>query len=172
MTLNGLLKNKQNTINEFLRMINAKEVRTSVQAQYLISLKYATNKTRRLEVLVKEGVNHPNIEDKNNDEETNERITGWLHGRHLTETFFLDSDRFIGRNQPTIQELQRQLELKNTQYINMLRYFARNIKGSDNYWRACTDDLEQWNNHHVGKGHGPPTFFITLSCAKNWWPDQ
>jgi len=20
-------------------------------------------------------------------------------------------------------------------------------------------------------GHGPPTFFITLSCAKNWWPD-
>jgi hypothetical protein len=53
----------------------------------------------------------------------------------------------------------------------MLRYFARNIKGSDNYWRACTDDLEQWNNHHAGKGHGPPTFFITLSCAKNWWPD-
>lgn len=20
-------------------------------------------------------------------------------------------------------------------------------------------------------GHGPPTFFITLSCAENWWPD-
>ncbi len=53
----------------------------------------------------------------------------------------------------------------------MLRYFARNIKGSDNYWRARTDDLEQWINHHVGKGHGPPTFFITLSCGKNWWPD-
>ncbi len=53
----------------------------------------------------------------------------------------------------------------------MLRYFARNIKGSDNYWRACTDDLEQWINHHVGRGHGSPTFFITLSCAKNWWPD-
>ena len=50
--------------------------------------------------------------------------------------FFLDSDRFIGRNPPTVQELQRQLELKNTQYINMLRYFARNIKGSDNYWRS------------------------------------
>jgi hypothetical protein len=80
-------------------------------------------------------------------------------------------DRFIGRNSPTVQELQRQLELKNTRYINMLRCFARNIKGSDNYWHARTDGLEQWINHHVGKGHGPPTFFITLSCAKNWWPD-
>ncbi len=65
-------------------MIDAKEVPTSVQAQYLTALKYASNKTKRLEVLVKEGVNHPDIEDKNNDEETNERITGWLHGSHLT----------------------------------------------------------------------------------------
>jgi len=53
----------------------------------------------------------------------------------------------------------------------MLRYFARNIKGGDNYWRSRTDDLEQWINHHVSRGHGPPTFFITLSCAENWWPD-
>jgi hypothetical protein len=53
----------------------------------------------------------------------------------------------------------------------MLRYFAQNIKGSDNYWRSQTDDLEQWINHHVSRGHDPPTFFITLSCAGNWWPD-
>jgi hypothetical protein len=45
-------------------MIDAKEVPTSVQAQYLTALKYATNKTKRLEVLMKEGVNHPDIEDK------------------------------------------------------------------------------------------------------------
>ncbi len=82
MTFNGLLK-KKNRINEFLWMINAKEVPTSVWAQYLTALKYAINKTKRLEVLVKEGVNHPDIEDKNNDEETNERITGWLHGSWL-----------------------------------------------------------------------------------------
>jgi hypothetical protein len=25
--------------------------------------------------------------------------------------------------------------------------------------------------HHVARGHGPPTFFITLSCAGNWWID-
>jgi hypothetical protein len=70
-------------------MIDAKEVPTSVQAQYLTALQYATQKIKRLEVLVKEGVNHPDIEDKNNDEETNERITGWLHGSHLTDNKLL-----------------------------------------------------------------------------------
>jgi hypothetical protein len=30
----------------------------------LTALKYATNKTKRLELLVKDGVNHPDIEDK------------------------------------------------------------------------------------------------------------
>jgi hypothetical protein len=55
----------------------------------LTALKYATNKTKRLEVLVKDRGNHPNIEDKNNDEETNERITGWLHGSHLTDNKLL-----------------------------------------------------------------------------------
>ncbi len=53
----------------------------------------------------------------------------------------------------------------------MLRYFAQTIKGSNNYWFSHTDNLEQWINHHVIRGHGPPTFFITSSCAKNWWPD-
>ncbi len=45
-------------------MIDTKEVPISVQAQYLTELKYATNKNKRLEVLVKDGVNHPDIEDK------------------------------------------------------------------------------------------------------------
>jgi hypothetical protein len=40
---------------------------------------------------VKDGVNHPDIEDKNNDEETNERITVWLHGSHLTDNKLLSN---------------------------------------------------------------------------------
>ena len=88
------------------------------------------------------------------------------HSSNSEGNFFLSSDQFIGRNPPTIQELQRQVLQKNCRYISMLRYFARNIKGSDNYWRSHTDDLEQWINHHVGRGHGPPTFFITLLCAE------
>jgi hypothetical protein len=79
--------------------------------------------------------------------------------------FFLASDQFIGRIPPTVQELQRQLQLKDPRYINMLRYYAQNIKGSNNYWHSHTDNLEQWINHHISRGHGPPTFFITLSSA-------
>jgi hypothetical protein len=89
------------------------------------------------------------------------------HSSNSEGNFFLASDRFIGKNPPTVQELQRQIQLKKCRYINMLRYFTRNIKGSDNYWRSQTNDLEQWINHHVSRRHGPPTFFITLSCAKN-----
>ena len=55
-------------------MIDQKEMPTSVQeAQYVTAMKYAGKK--RLEVLVKDGVNHPDIEDKDNDEETNEIMT-------------------------------------------------------------------------------------------------
>jgi hypothetical protein len=53
----------------------------------------------------------------------------------------------------------------------MLRSFSRNIKGSDNFWRSRTKHLQHWITHHVARGHGPPTFFITLSCAENWWID-
>jgi hypothetical protein len=59
--LDKLLENKQSTINQFLWMIDLKEVSTSVQAKYVTAMKYATKK--RVEVLVKDGVNHPNIED-------------------------------------------------------------------------------------------------------------
>ncbi len=44
---------------------------------------------KRLEVLVKDGVNHPNIEDNDNDEETNKRMTAWIQGSHLTDNKLL-----------------------------------------------------------------------------------
>ena len=45
-TLTALLKNKQNTIKEFLRMIDTKELPTSVLNQYLTAKKYATKKIK------------------------------------------------------------------------------------------------------------------------------
>ncbi len=53
----------------------------------------------------------------------------------------------------------------------MLRHFARKIRGSDNFWRSKTEDLKHWITDHIARGDGPPTFFITLSCTENWWPD-
>ncbi len=128
MTLERLLKNKQNTINEFLQMIDAKEVPTSVRAQYLTAVKFSTNKKKRLEVLVKEGVNHPNIEDKNNDEETNKRITEWLHGSHLTDNKLL-SDSInnvmvdIGKNKDwsiTNYKQMRQITIDGKEYLTQI----------------------------------------------------
>ncbi len=51
----------------------------------------------------------------------------------------------------------------------MLRSFSRNIKGGDNFLISRTKDLQLWITHHDERGHGPPMFFITLSCAENWW---
>jgi hypothetical protein len=38
---------------------------------------------------VKDGVNHPNIEDEDNDEENNKRMTAWINGSHLTDNQLL-----------------------------------------------------------------------------------
>ena len=83
-TLCKLLKDHQRTIDEFLRMLDAKEVPTSVVAQYTTAMKYSGKP--RVEVLVKVGVNHPDTNDTQNDEETNERMTAWVHQSHLTDS--------------------------------------------------------------------------------------
>ena len=94
--------------------------------------------------------------------------------RHVNNeqgSFFFNSEKFLGRNPPTIEELKESLKNGDDRYIQILRYYSRNIKGSDNYWRSKTQELESWIQHHISRGRGPPTFFITFSCAENWWPD-
>jgi len=82
-TLEHILKNKTATIDTFLRMIDKKEVPSSVTFQYLTAMKYARQK--KIEILVKDGVNHPDIEEENLDEEALERLTGWIHNSHFTD---------------------------------------------------------------------------------------
>mgnify|MGYP003893725311 CR=1 FL=1 len=93
------------------------------------------------------------------------------HTNNSQGSYFFNDDKFIGKNPPTVEELKEALEKGDDRYIQMLRYFSRNIRGSDNYWRMKTEELEQWIAHHIARGRGPPTFFITFSCAENWWPD-
>lgn len=93
------------------------------------------------------------------------------HTNNTQGSYFFTGDRFLGKQPPTIEELKQQIQEKNFSYCNKLRYFAQGIKGSDNWWRSRTQDLEAWINHHVSRGNGPPTFFITFSCAEYWWPD-
>ena len=87
-TLTKILKDKQRTIDEFLRMIDAQEVPTSVLAQYTTAMRYSGKP--RVEVLVKDGVNHPDTDDRQNDEETNERLSAWIHLSHLTDNKLLN----------------------------------------------------------------------------------
>jgi len=77
------------------------------------------------------------------------------HTNNKEGIFFFNSDRFIGENPPTVQELKKQLRNKDTKYINMLRHFSRNMKGGDNFWRSKTEDLKHWITHHVARGHYP-----------------
>ncbi len=41
---------------------------------------------------MKDGVNHPNIENKDNDEETNKKMTAWIHKSHLTDNKLLNKN--------------------------------------------------------------------------------
>jgi hypothetical protein len=64
-TLEHILNNKTATTDTFLRMIDRKEVPSSVTFQYLTAMKHARRK--KIEILVKEGVNHPDIDKENLD---------------------------------------------------------------------------------------------------------
>ena len=88
-TLNSILNDQPKTINTFLSMIDKKEVPSSVAFQYHTAMKYA--RQNKLEILVKHGVNHPDIDEENLDEDTCQRITGWIHNNHFTRNT-LDSD--------------------------------------------------------------------------------
>ncbi len=79
------------TIDTFLRMIDRKEVPLSVTFQYLTAMKYAGQKN--FEILVKEGVNHPDIDEGNLDKEALERLTGWIHNSHFTDNKL--NDKYI-----------------------------------------------------------------------------
>ena len=60
------------------------------------------------------------------------------HENNRQGSYFFSSGKFLGQNPPTIEQLKDKLESGEDRYIQMLRYYSRNIKGSDNYWRAKT----------------------------------
>ena len=96
----------------------------------------------------------------------NQRHSNNSKGNH----FFYD-DLWLGKTQPSVEQLKEQIRAGDYTYISKLRYFAQTIRGSDGYWRKKTSELMSWIDFHVSRGHGPPTHFMTLTCAENWWPD-
>jgi hypothetical protein len=78
-TLNSILKDHQITISTFLSMIDNKEVPS------LVTFQYHNACQKKLQILVKQGVNHPDIDEENLDKETLGRLTGWIHNNHFTD---------------------------------------------------------------------------------------
>jgi hypothetical protein len=87
-TLDKHLTDKQRTIDKLLQMLGKKEVPTSVQAQCLTAMKYSGKP--RVEILVKDGVNHPNTGGIQIEDKTNNRMDAWTHRSHLTDDKLLN----------------------------------------------------------------------------------
>jgi hypothetical protein len=77
------------------------------------------------------------------------------HTNNREGNFFFNSNRFIRKDPPTVEQLKQQLRNKNTKYISMLRFFARNIKGSDNFGGAKLKILNTGSHItlHVAMAH-------------------
>ena len=76
-----------------------------------------------------------------------------------------------GQVPPSLDDLKDRMEIGDFSFPNKLQYFSGSLKGTDSYWRRKRDELNAWINYHLEQKHGPPTLFITLSCAEYWWPD-
>ena len=85
--------------------------------------------------------------------------------------YFHSDKGWYGKNPPSLEELKNQIRNGIFTFVSKLRYYAQTIRGSDGYWRNKTNELRSWIDFHVSRGHGPPTHFITLTCAENWWAD-
>ena len=83
--------------------------------------------------------------------------------------FFVDG--FFKEGPKTLEQLQSEIADGNTPWLERLCYYSQQVCGSPGYWRAKRAEVYTWINHHIEAGHGPPNFFITLSCAEYMWPD-
>ena len=78
---------------------------------------------------------------------------------------------FYENGPQTLDELKEEILQGNLSWVDRLAYFSLHVKGSPGYWRTKRSEVYSWINHHIEVGNGPPSFFITLSCAEHYWPD-
>jgi hypothetical protein len=71
----------------------------------------------------------------------------------------------------SLSELKDTIRSGDMTFIRSLTYSSKRVKGSSQYWFQKRSELYSWVNHHIEAGNGVPNFFITLSCAENYWPD-
>ena len=70
-----------------------------------------------------------------------------------------------------LEDLQEAIRKGLVSWISKLIYFSSQVKGSVPYWRDQRGKIHTWIDYHIATGKGPPTLFITLSCAEYFWQD-
>jgi hypothetical protein len=91
--------------------------------------------------------------------------------RNMTQGHWFVKNLIHSEDVPDMENLKEKLRKNDTKFIEKLQYFARFVPGSDSYWRNDRAGLVSWIGHHVEEGNGPPSIYITLSCAEYNWKD-
>ena len=91
------------------------------------------------------------------------------HRNKKSGGFFLKD--FVSNKPATLNDLVQRIAKGDTSFIDQLQYFSGKLEGSDAYWRKMKAELYSWISYHIEQGNGPPSLFLTLSCAEYFWPD-
>ena len=119
-----------------------------------------------------------------------EKLMTWKDGRFLRDplfTFHLPDiiqrhknnsagmyfvKQFVGDKSIGLDEVKEEIEKEDYTFVKKLLHFSgEKVQGSDAWWRKRKYELDTWITHHVKNGNGPPTLFLTFSCAEYWWKD-
>ena len=96
------------------------------------------------EILAKEGVNHPDVDEENLDKEALDRLTGWIHNNHFTDNKLNDKcindvTVDIGKNKDwSINDYleDRQITIEGEKYLEAITeqyYNDKNMGGLSEY---------------------------------------
>lgn len=83
--------------------------------------------------------------------------------------YFIDG--FFKEGPKNLEDLKSKIQDGDTSWIDRICYYSKLVVGSAGYWRYKKAELYSWIQHHVEVEHGPPTFFMTFSCAEYKWQD-
>ena len=79
---------------------------------------------------------------------------------------------FINDSKITVDQIKEQISSGDKTFISKIQYFAGSkIRGSDPFWRSVKHEVDEWISYHLDRGDGPPTLFLTFSCAEYWWQE-
>lgn len=93
--------------------------------------------------------------------------------RHVNnrDALWFVKDNFCAQD-VTVDDLRRKVDEGDFTFVSCLQNYASySIRGSDPWWRSRKHELDSWIAHHLEQKNGPPTLFMTFSCAEYWWED-